>query len=83
MMAVLAAALLFLLRHMPRRYIVLLFLLTGGVTAVEVAVRRAFARRINETLLLRRVVDILSALIYFIVWYLFAVYIYPGTAEVP
>ncbi len=68
----------YLARRMPWRYFAFSYLLMGGLIALEVGMRKAYASKIKDRPRLGKIIELLLGLIIFISSYLFAVYVFPG-----
>ncbi len=69
---------LYLARHMPLRYFAWFFLLTGAYVAVEVMMRKSFARMIQHNRYLAILLELALGILFVTAFYLFGVYVYPG-----
>jgi hypothetical protein len=69
---------LFLARHMPLRYFAWFCLLTGAYVAVEVVMRKLFAKRIQDNPYLKMTFELVLGILFVTAFCLFAVYVYPG-----
>jgi hypothetical protein len=69
---------LYLARHVPLRYFAWFCLLTGAYVAVEVMMRKLFAKRIEHSPYLKVMLELVLGILFVTAFYLFAVYVYPG-----
>jgi hypothetical protein len=67
-----------LARHVPLRYFAWFCLLTGAYVAVEVMMRKLFAKRIEHSPYLKVMLELVLGILFVTAFYLFAVYVYPG-----
>ena len=63
---------------MPLRYFAWFCLLIGAYVAVEVVMRKLFAKRIQHNRYLKIVLELALGILFVTAFYLFAVYAYPG-----
>lgn len=69
----------FLARQMPLRYFAWFCLLTGAFIGVELIIVGFFTKRISEKRYLGIILELILGGIFVAAFYLFAVYVYPGT----
>lgn len=75
----LAVLLWFLLaRRMPFRYFSWFCLLTGAFMIVELVVARFFGERSKQNRMLKIALELALGSVFVVMFYLFAVYVYPG-----
>jgi len=63
---------------MPLRYFAFFAILTLGLAAIEITVRKTLAKRIQETPRFELLLELVLGLIFVVSFYMFAVHIYPG-----
>ncbi len=77
-LAIAALLWLYLARNMPLRYFAFFAILTLGLAAIEITVRKTLAKRIQETPRFELLLELVLGLIFVVSFYMFAVHIYPG-----
>lgn len=67
-----------LARHIPLRYFAWFCLLTAAFIAIELTLAKSLGERIKQNRLLSIVLELALGSVFVAIFYLFAVYVYPG-----